>query len=251
MKHPYICLFLSVCSILLGLLFTASVIALIHASMFSMLFVCMCLAALLFLSPGIIGILTYKRFRKANPESKMPVLAKYLFLFLSIILIAIPTFLFYEPSPNRISILDPYVQESFSADNASLPSEPRFVFYNLDTKKFHLPTKRSIRQYQYIAPYCATNYRDVNVVVAYRSHTHQAGSWVSKDTGKTMREVFRQDEDLYVIRLEDWALIDQTVIQGAIPAGYDQAAGGNSTHSVEGTSGVWDYLADLFMQKNA
>ena len=122
----------------------------------------------------------------------------------------------------------PYVKEEFSDVEAELPDDPWFVFYH--NGSFSIPSSRFTR---------GTDDPDkVNVVVAYTDSTSRNGVWVDEVTGKEVSDTFVQHVTLSLIRLEDWALIDEVSFS-------QQLKQGENGVNVLGMDQVQFYLNEL------
>ena len=73
------------------------------------------------------------------------------------------------------------------------------MFYH--NGSFTVPSKRFI--------FGTDDPSQVNVVVAYSESVSKNGIWVDSATGKKVSDARVQNATLYVIRLEDWALVDE------------------------------------------
>jgi hypothetical protein len=78
----------------------------------------------------------------------------------------------------------------------------------------------------------------VNVVVAYSESVSKNGIWVDSATGKKVTDARVQNATLYVIRLEDWALIDEVKF-------HQQLKQNENGVNVLGMNGVETYLNSL------
>ena len=152
----------------------------------------------------IIGIvLLLKRSKRMKNGGKKPGVAVIVILLVVLIAgtpVALNTMKFFGSSTKLTSELKKYVKDSYSSTNAELPDNPRFVFYNGGS--FTEPSSKYI--------YGTGNPDEVNVVVEYSSKISRNGEWVDQKTGKKVSDALTQTVDVHVIRLEDWALIDET-----------------------------------------
>lgn len=152
----------------------------------------------------IIGIvLLLKRSQRMKNGGKKPgvvVIVIMLVVLIAGIPVAMNTMKIFGSSTKLTSELKKYVKDSYSSTDAELPDKPRFVFYN--DGRFSEPSSNYI--------YGTGNPDEVNVVVEYSSKISRNGEWVNKGTGDKISDALTQTVDVHVIRLEDWALINET-----------------------------------------
>ena len=154
----------------------------------------------LFLFLGIRGLLDWKKTSLAE-ETKIPRAVPIVLGVVGVLLVIQMALYFPIAARNgrMTRFLKPYVQDDYTDENVKLPENPRFVFYH--NGSFTVPSKRFI--------FGTDDPSQVNVVVAYSESVSKNGIWVDSATGKKVSDARVQNATLYVIRLEDWALVDE------------------------------------------
>jgi len=165
---------------------------------------------LLFLILGVIGLLRWRKKRiegGKKPGKAVPI------ILVVVALLLIAQMAITLPAVSRTgklnSALAPYVQDSYSSEDASLPENPWFVFYH--DGNFSAPGSAYLRGTGSAAK--------VNVVVAYTEGTEKSGVWVEQGTGDVAGDALSQVVTVTVIRLEDWAVIDQQTFRQQLSQG--------------------------------
>ena len=97
------------------------------------------------------------------------------------------------------STLGKYVKADYTEEDVKMPEDPWFVFYNKDDGNFEFPMSSYTRG--------TDDPKKVNVVVMYKDETFRDGTWVT-GTGEEVGASLMQRTHVYIIRLEDWSLID-------------------------------------------
>ena len=229
-NHSAVKLVLSLLSLLVGIVWTGALIIVAFsggAPAWRLLILFLFSALFLFL--GIRGILAWRKDSAAEGgKIGRPVW---------IIVGAVGVLLFiqmalYFPIAARngqmTRVLKPYVKEEYTDEDVRLPENPRFVFYH--NGSFSVPSERFT---------LGTDDPDkVNVVVAYSESVSKNGIWVDSASGKKVNDARVQNVTLYVIRLEDWALIDEVKF-------HQQLKQNENGVNVLGMSEVENYLNSL------
>ena len=196
-------LVLSLLSLLVGIVWTGALI-ITAGSMGSTIPVWRLLILLvfsaLFLFLGIRGLLTWKKISLSEggtiPKA-VPVIVGIVGVLLVIQMALVFPGMWDNGKMNNA--LKPYVQEEYTDEDVKMPEDPHFVFYH--NGSFSVPSSRFTK---------GTDDPDqVNVVVAYSDSVSKNGICVNSATGEKVSDARVQNVTLDVIRLEDWALIDE------------------------------------------
>ena len=206
-KHPTVMLTLSVVSLMIGTVWIAAsvtVITSMSAQVEAWRAVILILFSALFVGLGVRGLLRWRAAGKpGNPRNNKIALAILGVVGVMMLTMMATTLPGTWRTGRLNSTLLPLVQEDFSDRHGALPDNPRFVFYNLDTGRFSIPSTR-------LYPNGTNDPAEVNVVIAYTEGQQKSGSWVSKNTGKKVSDAYSQGVTLYVLRAEDWSLVTKT-----------------------------------------
>ena len=184
---------------------------------------------ILFFFLGVRGLLRWNRARREGGKKigkAVPILLGVVaVLLVSQMALVFPSMI---KDGKMYKALKPYVKEEFSDVEAELPDDPWFVFYH--NGSFSIPSSSFTR---------GTDDPDkVNVVVAYTDSTSRNGVWVDEVTGKEVSDTLVQHVTLSLIRLEDWALIDEVSFS-------QQLKQGENGVNVLGMNQVQFYLNEL------
>ena len=154
----------------------------------------------MFLFLGIRGLLAWRK-DASEKGVKIPKAVPIILGVVAVLLVIQMTLTFpYLWKNGQLSrALKPYVKEDYSAEDVKLPENPRFVFYH--NGSFSVPSSRYRLG--------TDDPNQVNVVVAYDESVSKNGIWVDSATGEKVSDARVQNVKLYVIRKEDWALIDE------------------------------------------
>lgn len=232
-QRPTLTLVLSFISLMVGLVWSSACVTILTGSAMQVSMVRALVLmgfSVLFLLLGIRGVLRWRAMMKAG--GKRPGTAVFVIVCVVAVMLVGEAVLVLPAtfrSTRMDTVLRSYVQSSFSDEDVPLPENPRFVFYHND--RFSIPSSQYPR---------GTHDPDqVNVVVMYTEGQSTNGVWVNRGTGQKVGDARAQNVTLYVIRLEDWALIDQQHFSEQLD--YDETG-----INVTGMSAVRNYLNDLF-----
>ena len=226
-----ITLVLSIVSLMIGMVWTGASVTVITsysdipAPRIAVLFV----FSALFLGLGIRGMLKWRAMRKAGGKKA----GKAVFIVLGIVGVL---FIFQlsitlpqtRTMGNLSSQLKGYVKEDFTDEYVKMPEDPHFVFYNNGI--FTVPSSEYKRG--------TDDPSKVNVIVMIEDWTGTNGNWVDKNSGKNLGDAMTQNAKVYVIRLDDWALIDEESFSLQLKYGENGV-------NVTGMNQVVQYLNDL------
>ena len=234
--NPTVKFVLSVISLMIGIVWVTASIT-VFSSMTAAVkpggVVVLLLFSALFLTLGIRGLLRWRSQQQAGGKKPgkavIAILSAMGVLLLAEMVLVLPA----TWQTGRLnSTLQPYVQESWSDGKGTMPEHPRFVFYNMTTGQFSVPSRGTY-------PQGTSDPKETNVVVAYRESVQKDGVWVDKSTGKNVGAGLKQKVSLYVIRLDDWSLITQADFSVQLDYGEN---GRNVLHMNQ----VESYLNNLF-----
>ena len=222
--NPTVKFVLSVISLMIGIVWVTASITVISSMTTAVKpggVVVLLLFSALFLTLGIRGLLRWRSQQQAGGKKPgkavIAILSAMGVLLLAEMVLVLPA----TWQTGRLnSTLQPYVQESWSDGKGTMPEHPRFVFYNMTTGQFSVPSRGTY-------PQGTSDPKETNVVVAYRESVQKDGVWVDKKVS------------LYVIRLDDWSLITQADFSVQLDYGEN---GRNVLHMNQ----VESYLNDLF-----
>ena len=200
-NHSVVKLVLSLLSLMIGIVWTGALIIVAFsggAPVWRLLILLLFTALFLFL--GIRGLLSWKKTGLAE-GTKIPRAVPIVLGVVGVLLVIQMAMFFPIAARNgrMTRLLKPYVQEDYTDEDVKLPENPRFVFYH--NGSFTVPSDRFI--------FGTDDPSQVNVVVAYSESVSNNGIWVDSATGKKVSDARVQNATLYVIRLEDWALVDE------------------------------------------
>ena len=187
------------------------------------------LIGVVFLIAGISGLFRWSAMRKAGGKKTGP--AVWIILGIVAVLIVFQMFNtlpIFRTNGKLASALKGYVKEEFSSEQAKMPEDPWFVFYNNGI--FSSPSSEYLRG--------TDDPSKVNVVVMYEEGTAANGDWIDKNSGQYLGDAEVQQVTLYVVRLDDWALIDKESFS-------QQLDYGENGINVLGMNEVQTYLNDL------
>lgn len=186
--------------------------------------------SILFLGPGIWGLFKWRAMRKTGGEKvgkAVPIITGI------VVVLSIFQLCVILPPMWKRGILNTelkgYVRDEFSDENVKMPGEPWFVFYH--DGFFEVPSGAYARS--------TDNPSKVNVVVMYEDSKETIGTWVVEGSRKEVGPAMEQTSKVYVIRLEDWALIDEKSFSVLI---RDIK---NNWINITGTDDVKQYINDL------
>ncbi len=224
-------LVLSIISLMIGLVWIEASITVISsysnipAPRMAVLFV----ISAVFLGLGIWGMLRWRRMRIAGGQKAgkaIPIVLGIAGVLLILqMCITLPQ---TRTTGILLTQLKEYVKDDFTDENAKMPEDPWFVFYNNGI--FGVPSADYKRG--------TDDPSKVNVVVMYEEGTRASGIWVDKDSGKNLGDAMEQYVKIYVVRLEDWALIDEITFS-------EQLKNGENGMNVTAMHQVENYLNDL------
>ena len=201
MNRTIVKLVLSVLSILVGIVWTGALIILAGTGGAPIVRLLMLFFfSALFLVLGIRGFLKWKKTSGAEGTTiprVVPILLGMVGVLLVIQMATVFPHLWKNGQLDRALI--PYVKDDYTAEDVKLPDHPRFVFYH--NGSFSVPPQRFING--------TDDPKQVNVVVAYMDSVSENGIWVNSETGEKVSDARVQKVTLQIIRLEDWALIDE------------------------------------------
>ena len=187
------------------------------------------LIGILFSALGIWGLLRWRALRKAGGKKAGPIvwIIFGIFCFFGVFQLAnlLPM---YRTNGKLATALKGYVKEEFSDEDVEMPEDPWFVFYH--NHSFSAPSGEFLRG--------TDDPSKVNVVVMYEESTGSNGDWIDKNTGQNLGDALVQKATVYVIRLDDWALIDKESFS-------QQLKYGENGVNVLGMNEVRTYLNDL------
>jgi hypothetical protein len=155
------------------------------------------------LALGIWGITKTKRGTAKNPKRRFP---KALIIIGSVVLMLVlsvgVSLLTTQSNTSRIDkALRPYMREQYSETGAALPENARYILYD-----------RAKDTYQYEARDILAGFEGnpdkVNTVVAFRIGTERIGNWETS-SGMNVAGAASEYMIIEVIRLSDWALVDE------------------------------------------
>ena len=149
---------------------------------------------------GISGLFRWRALRKAGGKKAGPAVWIILGIFCIFAVFQLTGILSMFRTKGKLeTALKGYVKEEFSDEDAKMPEDPWFVFYN--NGSFTSPSSAYLRG--------TDDPSRVNVVVMYEESTGSNGDWIDKNSGKYLGDALVQNATVYVIRLDDWALIDK------------------------------------------
>ena len=119
-----------------------------------------------------------------------------------LILPVITTLLSNSSSESSIEdTLRQYVKDEYAQVSASMPKNARYILYNQNTKKFETDANSLLKGF-------TGNPNKANVVVAYKTGTNEIGTWKAV-SGVRIGTAYAEYMDIAIIRLSDWALIEE------------------------------------------
>ena len=119
-----------------------------------------------------------------------------------LILPVITTLLSNSSSESSIEdTLRQYVKDEYAQVSASMPKNARYILYNQNTKKFETDANSLLKGF-------TGNPNKANVVVAYKTGTNEIGTW-KEVSGVRIGTSYAEYMDIAIIRLSDWALIEE------------------------------------------
>lgn len=119
-----------------------------------------------------------------------------------LILSVITTLLSNSRSESSIEdTLRQYVKDEYSQVSVSIPENARYILYNQNTETFETDANSLLKGF-------TNNPNKVNVVVSYKTGTNEIGTWET-ETGVRIGTAYAEYMDIAIIRLSDWALIEE------------------------------------------
>ena len=224
-------LVLSLISLFVAVIWTSTAVTIIssYSDLSSVGVVVMILIGIVFFALGTWGLFRWRALRKAGGKKAGPavwIIFGVLCLFAVFQLSG--TLSMFRTNGKLETALKGYVKEEFSDEDVEMPDDPWFVFYN--NRSFSAPSSAFLRG--------TDDPSKVNVVVMYEESTGSNGDWIDKNTGKNLGDALVQNAKVYVIRLDDWALIDKESFS-------QQLKYGENGVNVLGMNQVQTYLNDL------
>ncbi|MCR4687500.1 MAG: hypothetical protein K5659_08010 [Lachnospiraceae bacterium] len=215
-KGSVVILILSIISLVIGVVWTMTtfVVALTYSSVPLVRIVVLLAISILFIILGVLGIMLRPREKKdGKKKSKagiiIAVVVCLVFLLGSIPLISSLSFIGHRGVLN--SALDKYVKDDWTEEGVAMPDNPYFVFYCENDGNFAVPASSYTKG--------TDDPKKVNVVVMYKDETFRDGTWVGSVSGEEVGAAMTQRTHVYILRLNDWALIDDHVFDFALGYG--------------------------------
>lgn len=161
--------------------------------------VLMILAALMVIGGGML-LFNYIKKLKGHPELRP---AKAAFIVLPCVLAALGVMCAaYLSESFREIELNNTISFTASEEKGDVPSDPKFVFYDLKRQTYEYPDASSY------SPYAAKTIDEANVVVLIGSYTGENGRWVGVADGKDYGPAKYRKLTIRIHRLDNGALID-------------------------------------------
>jgi len=152
---------------------------------------------------GIWGIAKAKRGTVKNSKRGLP---KVLIIIGGVVLLLVLSvgisLLTTQSNTSRIDkTLRPYMREQYSETGAALPENARYILYNRAKDEFQYEARNILEGFE-------GNPDKINTVVAFRIGTERIGNWETS-SGKNVAGAASEYMIVEVIRLSDWALVDE------------------------------------------
>lgn len=166
------------------------------------------MAGFVLLGLGILGIVKTRRVRDHGMRDKgVRRTPPTIFVAAGLLLLMLTATVGFNLLTTKISTsrydrtLRPYMKSQYSETNASLPENPRYILYDRVKDRFQNESRITLKGFE-------TNPEKVNTVVAFREGTQKIGTW-ENEGGTYVAEGYTEYMMIEVIRLSDWALVDQ------------------------------------------
>ncbi len=155
------------------------------------------------LALGIWGIIKTKRgTAKGSKRTFQKVLLIIGSVALLLVLLVGVSLLTTQSNTSRIDkALRPYMREQYSETGATLPENARYILYDRAKDTFQYEARNTLKGFE-------GNPDKVNTVVAFRIGTEHIGNWETS-SGKYVAGAASEYMIIEVIRLSDWALVDE------------------------------------------
>ena len=233
---PTVKLVLSIISLVIGLIWTSACVTVLF-SMGSLTTlwrgVVLVLFSVLFFWLGIRGLLRWRAEKSRTDPKKVKIILAATGAAMVFIIFQLSLTLPATWASGRInSALRPLVRTEFASENGALPEDPHFVFYNMETGMFSVPSRKSY-------PKGTDDPEKVNVVVGYTESVRKNGRWVAKGSGQKLSDAYSQGVTLDIIDPKDWSLINE--VSFSVRLNYNE-----NGKNVLGMNQVERYLNELF-----
>lgn len=181
------------------------------------------------LALGIWGITKTRRGTTKSSKRRFP---KVLIIIGSVVLLLVlsvgVSLLTTQSNTARIDkALRPYMREQYSETGAALPENARYILYDRAKDTFQYEARNVLKGFE-------GNPDKVNAVVAFRIGTERIGNWESS-SGKNVAGAASEYMIIEVIRLSDWALVDERRFEAT-----------HSDSRLNKSKDVWTYEVSIY-----